>query len=70
MVYTQGTGTIDALVNAVTSWKLAMDDTNTLAVHALFEDFSKAFDNMRPDIQTSCYPKDTVNQLLPGVSTT
>ena len=48
--YSKGIGTTDALVRAVTTWKKAMDDKSTLAVHALFEDFSKAFDNMRPDI--------------------
>ena len=47
--YTKGVGTTDALVNVVTLWKQAMDDKQTLAIHALFEDFSKAFDNMRPD---------------------
>jgi hypothetical protein len=47
--YTKGVGTTDALVNIVTSWKLTMDHRQTLAIYALFEDFSKAFDSMRPD---------------------
>ena len=47
--YTKDVGTVDALVDAIMSWKLALDDKTCLAVHALYEDFSKAFDNMRPD---------------------
>ena len=48
--YTQGRGTTDALVHTITDWGTQLDNKDTLAIHALFIDFSKAFDMMRKDL--------------------
>ena len=62
--YTKWIGTIDALVKAVTSWKMSMDNKKTLAVHALFEDFSKEFDNMRPDVLAAIMDQQGYDQTI------
>ena len=49
-VYIQGKGTTDALVYSITVWVRKLDSQDTLAVHAVFLDFSKAFDIMRFDL--------------------
>ena len=48
--YTKNLGTVDALVKAVTDISAMLDKKDTYAVQALYLDFSKAFDLMRPDI--------------------
>ena len=48
--YTPRLGTTDALVKLTSDVVRQLDDKNTLAIQTLMLDFSKAFDNMRPDI--------------------
>ena len=48
--YTKNIGTGDAIVKMVTDIARELDNSSTYAVQALYLDFSKAFDLMRPDM--------------------
>ena len=48
--YTKNVGTTDALVKVITDISTTLDRKDVYAVQALYLDFSKAFDLMRPDI--------------------
>jgi hypothetical protein len=48
--YREKRGTTDALTYALTTWAKGLDQPDTAAVNAVFIDFSKAFDSMRPDV--------------------
>ena len=48
--YTKGIGTIYALVKVVSDTAFALDRPSTYAIQALYFDFSKAFDLIRPNI--------------------
>ena len=48
--YTKNIGTGDAIVKMVTDIAIELDNSSTCAVQALYLDFSKAFDLMRPDM--------------------
>ena len=48
--YINRTATTDGVVYSITDWARTLNLKETLAVHALYLDFSKAFDIMRQDV--------------------
>ena len=62
--YMKNLGTVDALVKAVTYISAMLYKKYTYAVHALYLDFSKAFDLMHPDILAEKMISINIHSLL------